>query len=830
MKKFTSFSLLSIAFLLFLFPMQKVQAQNKIDKGTLLQGHIENNRKEAVPFVTITLRKASDSSLVKGNLSDSLGNFSFQAIQPGTYYLRVQHIGYGSTSSQPISVKQENKNIHLPTLTLTKNDKKLKEVDVKASKPVIQHLPGQTIVNVENSSLSAGNTVMGVLRKSPGVMVDQNDNIYLNGKKGIMVTINGRPTHLSGDQLASILKNMPASALSKIELMRQPPAKYSAEGTAGIINLVMKKQVALGFNGSINAGVGYGQYWQYSGGTDLNYKSKKWSLYGNYNYNHKKNKIDINGHRKFFDKGTNDLESQMQQLTQIQVGGGNQTAQLGVDYNFTPTQTIGFVAQGSFNNGDFKSNSPSRFLEADNQLDSISTSTNDIGYNWENESANLHYNIDLDKKGSKLNINADYNHFFQSMPQSMQTHTTDANGNPIGKIIKRKGKQPNNINIYAGKIDYTDIINPKLNIEAGLKTSFVNTKNKSLFQINNNGQWEDDQSRNNHFSYKENVNAAYFTLGKSFNKGWKAKIGVRAEQTNIKTYQLETDSANTQNYFDLFPNLSLSKTINPNHILNLSYTRRIDRPNYQYLNPFIYYVDEYTYREGNPYLKPQYIRSLELSYTFYKRYSMILSYSHTKDIMTEIARREPHSQALYQTHDNLNKLDNLTLSFNLPIKITPWWQTYNSLKIFYNNYRGLYNGLPLNKDYTSFTANTYQSFLLPNHWKAELTGMYRSKMIMGPIVVTPMYMVSAGIEKSFWHQKADIKLNLQDIFQSIDFTGEMNFGDIHTRQNIHAYRRALHLTFTWHFGNQKVKVKQYKNTGIQKEENRIQKGKGDSKM
>lgn len=788
-----------------------------------ISGKVVNNDGTPGTFATVTLLKSPDSVLVKGAISDENGQYHFTQVPFGKYVIAISVIGMDKAYSRTFSLDRADDDVTMEAIILHPNTKLLQGVQVSAARPFIQHKPGQTIVNVENSPVSAGNTVMEVLEKSPGVFVDQDGNISLNGKGDVNVMINGQPTHLSASQLATVLKAMPASSVSQIELMTQPPAKYSAEGTAGLINIVLKKNTALGLNGSITAGAGYGQYPKYNAGGSINYKNEKLSLYANYNFDHRRNKFEMDVTRNFFAPDSKVLQTMMQQSSHMKLNGDNHTAQIGLDYNITPRQTIGFVANGSMNKGDMNTYSPVYFLSGSHSIDSISTSTNQMGYSWENGGANLHYILDMDK-GSSLTANLDYNKFYESMPQSLFTNVTDAQGNVLHAPDQHKGKQPSNINIYAAKLDYVHPMKHDLRLEAGVKYSFVNSDNNSKFQIFQNNNWINDPGNTNHFIYKENVNAAYVSLSKKFKKGWSAVAGLRGEQTVTHADQVTTDSLNKNNYFDLFPNLSLTKTINPKNVLSLSYARRIDRPDYQNLNPFIYYIDQYTYREGNPYLRPQFVNSTELAYTFHYMYSAVLSYSHTSDIMTQIIRQVDSTHADFQTMGNLSTLDNLTLTLGIPVNITRWWNTYNSLQGYYNLYKGIYDGYDLNKGFTSFMLYTQQNFILSHGWKGELSGMYRSKSIMGPIIMSPMGMISAGISKSLLKDKAMLKLNVQDILQTMHFKGDIKFGNLNGLTEFHLLDRAANLTFTWNFGNEKVKVRQYKNTGIQQEEKRIQTG------
>jgi hypothetical protein len=804
------------------FTKQTFAQQNNTGK---ISGEIINNNHSPAAFATVTLLNQADSSLIKGAISDTSGKYHFEKIPFGNYVIAVSVAGMNKAYTKPFSLNEANSEITIPVISLESNTKVLQGVQVKAIKPFIEHKPGQTIVNVENSPVAAGNSVMEALEKSPGIFVDQDGNISMNGKGGVTVMFNGQPTHLSASQLATMLKAMPASSVSQIELMTQPPAKYSAAGTAGLINIVLKKNTSMGFNGNLTAGAGYGQYAKYNAGGSLNYKNKHFSLYSNYNFAHTKNKFKMDIDRYFYEPNSNVIQTEMKQASGMMTDGNNNTAQVGMDFFLTPKQTIGFVANGSFNDGNFNTNSPVYFLNGSGHTDSVSTSKNHIGYNWQNKGANVHYTLD-NGKGSSLTANLDYNNFYMSMPQSLITDVVDGQGNSTHEPKQQQGTQPSNIDIYAAKLDYTHSFKKQFNLSAGLKYSFVNSDNNSQFQIFQNNKWVNDPGNTNHFIYKENVNAVHASLAKTFTKGWSANAGVRGEQTITKTDLLSSDSTNKNNYFNLFPNLALTKMINPNHILSLSFARRIDRPDYQSLNPFIYYIDEYTYREGNPYLKPQFINVTELSYTFKQKYSAVLSYGATSDIMTQVIRQVDSTHKTFQTMDNLSTLNNLTLTLGIPVVITPWWHTYNSLQGYYNQYKGIYDGFNLNKGFTSFMLYSQQTFILPHGWKGDLSGMYKSSSIQGPTILSPLGMVSAGISKSLWKDKANIKLNVQDIFQTMQFNGKINFGDLNAKSQFHLLDRAANLTFTWNFGNQKVKVNQYKNTGIQQEENRLKSASG----
>lgn len=803
--------------------VNQASAQEK-PSGSITGQALDPQRK-AVPFATIMLLRTADSSLIKGAVTDDHGDYHFEGIPLGTYLISASEIGMAKAYTRILTLDRAHAHKTAPPLTLMPASQALSGVRVQAARPFIQHRPGQTVVNVENSSISSGNTVMEVLEKSPGVMVDKDGNISLNGKNGVNVMINGRPTHLSPAQLASVLKGMPAASVSRLELMTQPPSKYSAEGTAGIINIVLKKNNNLGLNGSLTAGTGYGSFMKYNAGGALNYRGQRVSVYGNYNFNHAKNKVVTALDRNFFNEHTKLVGTTLEQTSELDYGGDNHTAAAGLDFDINPGQTIGMVVNGSLNDGNFSTYSPVFFLDGAQKTDSISTSRNKTGGSWKNLSTNIHYNWNIDSSGNNLTTNLDYSLFRQTTPQQLRTDVTDPQGNPIEDPDIRRGQQPDHVAIYAAKVDFTHPLKGNAKLEAGLKYSFVHTDNNSAFQTFKNGSWVTDEGTTNHFQYKESVSAGYLNLTKTFKNGWSTAIGLRAEQTTTHTNQLTLDSLNTNSYFELFPNVSVTKAINPSNVVSLSWARRIDRPDYESLNPFIYYLDKYTYQAGNPYLQPQFVQSLELSYIFKQRYSLTLAYAHTGDIMTQVLRQIDSTHITYVTKDNLNNLGNLTLTLGIPVTVTKWWSTYNTLQGLYNHYSGVYSGYALDRGFATFVFNTQQTFTLPHGWKADLSGFYRTSTIAGPLIVHPVGMISAGLSKSFCQDKASLKLNVQDLFQTMNVNAGLDFGNIDMKTKARLYQRSANLTFTWNFGNQKVKVKKYKNTGIQQEEDRIQKGK-----
>lgn len=789
--------------------------------GGSVKGIFIDEEGAPVVYANLTLIPETDSTAVQYTSTDPAGNFWFQNLSYGAYHIKAESIGYQTTTTAAFQIQSSTPSVDLDTITMSLDANQLSEVRITSIRPSIEHVPGQTNINLENSSFSTGNSLMEVLQKSPGVFVDQNGQISLNGKSGVQIMIDGQDSHLNADQLASFLESTPAESISKIELMNNPSEKYTAAGTAGIINIVMKKNKTKGIKGSVQTGLGYGQYWRTNNSLNLSYNSEKLSLYADYSYRHNKTKNINEIHRYFMDSITDRTQHSMYQNSEVFRNSNTHSTRFGLDYKIKDNQSIGVDLKAGFSDTQFTTYSPIDFKSASNQIDSVSLSKNHIGSKWNNQSANLHYKLDFDKE-SGIAVNLDYNRFHDRLPQSLKTTLRDPEENILSSI-ERRGIQPSTIQIYAAKTDYTQNLGNDYLLETGLKTSFVKSDNNSIFEIKKDQQWQDDPGNTNHFIYNENVNAAYFSLHKEFDKGWSVKAGLRAEQVNIKTVQRTTDSINRQHYADLFPNVSISKAFNENHKLNFSYSRRINRPDYQNLNPFIFYIDEYSYEQGNPFLKPEYIDKFALTYIFKNQYSAEISYDRTHDIMTQIIDQKEPSKAIFQTTENINSSDNISLNLNAPVSLTKWWDTYNSARIFYNRYTGLYNGFPLDKNMISLSLNSQQTFILPGNLKAELNAMYRSKTIMGAFEIKDVATLSLGLQKSLWDDRASLKLNVNDVFQTLNFGTDVHLENMNFTNRYRSFSRSASLTFTWNFGNQNIKTKRHQDSSLEEEERRIEK-------
>lgn len=776
-----------------------------------------------VAYATVTLLKAGDSSLVKGAITDEKGRYRFSPVAAGVYLVSASLIGKSRPYSLPVELAA-GVSRNIPDLVLQDNAHRLKGVAIKASKPFIEHQVDKTVVNVENSVTSVGQTALEVLQKAPGVMVDNNGNISLNGKGGVTVMIDDKPTYLSAEQISEMLKSMSASELSKIEIITNPSAKYDAAGTAGILNLVLKKNRQEGMNGSATAGYSVAVHSRYDEGLVLNYKKGKVNLFGNMNASQGawSNRLIIS--RKFYADQAKRPSSHMEQTSIRRSANGYESFKAGMDYTPDERNSLGFIVYGQFSDRSGHNYGPIGFYDANMRLDSTVRPAGLQDQGWHSISVNGNYRLRIDTGGQELRANIDYSVFVNYSHPAYSTEYFDGAGMPLHVPQYRRGSLPSQIDIRSAKLDYTLPLRHKGKMEAGWKSSLVSSDNNVWYEGRTGGDWETDLGATNHFIYRENINAAYINFSKTWGKDWTLQLGLRGEQTISKANQLTIDSVVKRNYVQLFPSAFVKKGLNKDQTLTASYSRRIERPNYQSLNPFRYYIDDYTYGQGNPFLRPEFTNIFEIAHDYKGMFHTTLSYSHTRDVMTEIIIQNDSTHTAYQTRENLNTQDNAGLSISASLNLTPWWSAQHFVNVYYARYRGVLDGVPLDKGLLAWTANTTNTFILPWDMKAELSGYYQSKRVYGALVADPQYSVSAGLQKSLLNKRATLKVNVNDLFNTQQFRGKLKYNNVDMVIRNRWESRSIGVSLTYTFGNRNMKTEQHKRSGIEDEQSRVGQG------
>ena len=809
----------------------RTNAQGKIS------GQITDDKSKIVEFASVTLLKAKDSTLVKGALSDGSGSFEFEKIPLGEYLVNISQMGYKKFYTPKFSLDSDNPSVKLSNLILSEDSKQLSEVQVVAKKPFIEQQIDRTVVNVENSIVSAGATALEVLEKAPGITVDKDGNISLKGKQNVMVLMDGKPTYMSASDLANLLRNMQSSQLEKIEIMTNPPAKYDAAGNAGVINLKTKKNQNMGLNGSATIGYGYGFYRslpKQNGSLNLNYRQGKLNLFGNLSGNNRKS-FQINEiNRKFVENGK--ALSGFDQVADSDKKNSSISYKMGADYFLDSKNTIGILFNGM--SGDFSELLDNQAI-VKNSLgiqDSTSITKGDIKNGWSNYSANINFKHVIDSTGKEWTMDADYARYNADNIMMYRTSKYDLQ-NILRQTRNEDGMTASKINIYSIKGDLVYPINKTSKFEAGVKSSYVNSNNDMRFEfligdLNNRVL---DPTRTRDFLYKENINAGYVNYSKQFKK-LSVQLGLRVENT-IGQGTLKGVELLNRNYTNLFPSVFLREKLNAKHQLGLSYSRRIDRPSYEDLNPFLYFLDPYTFQKGNELLQPQYTDAVEMSHTFMDAVTTTINYSRTNGVMTDILQQNNALKLTNVTKYNIGYVDNFGIAFSVPVPITKWWFSNTYFNLYNNHYVGDIpkviigaNGVenttyqPLDARATTYQLNMTNQFTLPKKFSLELSGWYQSGFIEGQLIGKPMGAVSFGIQKKMLKDKATLKLNVNDVFWTQKFRGSFAFNDIDVQIVNRWESRTARVTFTYRFGNNKVASARQRQTGLDDEKGRVKSG------
>jgi hypothetical protein len=716
--------------------------------------------------------------------------------------------------------------VKAPELLLDKTAADLKGIVITAKKPMVEVKADKTILNVEGTINATGSDALELLRKSPGVTVDKDDNLSLSGKNGVQVYIDGRPTPLSGQDLANYLKSMQSSQIEAIELITNPSAKYEAAGNAGIINIRLKKNKAFGTNGTANVGFSASQNTRYNGGFSLNHRNKDINVFGNYNYNQGKNQNVLTIRRTI-------LDSLFDTKGEMIFNNKSHNFKAGLDYFIDKKNTIGVMVNGNFSEPVFANVSHTIIYHAPtNTVNRILVADNKNSMKRDNINYNLNYSF-TDPSGKSLTVNADHGRYDINSDQSQPNYYYDASGqNKIGSVIYQM-ISPSDIRISSVKADWEQNF-AKGKLGFGGKTAFIKTDNDfQRYNVYNTGK-ELDKDRSNRFTYEENINAGYVNYNRPF-KGFMIQAGLRVENTVTEGISkglkksdndyVNYDSSFKRNYTDLFPSAAITFNKNPMSQFSVTYSRRVDRPAYQDLNPFEFKLDEYTFMRGNINLRPQYTNSFGITHTFKYKLNTAINYSHVKDMFVQLPDTTEKSKS-FMSKRNLATQDIVSLNISYPFQ----YKSYNvfvNLNSNHSKYKANLEGRKVNLDAFGLNIYAQNSLRFAKTWTAELTGFYNAPTIyMGSFQAKSLWSIDAGLQKQLFNSKATIKASVSDVFNSIKFRGKTDFAGQVSDMSFKGETQQFKLSLNFRFGNNGVKAARQRNTGADEETKRVQQGGG----
>jgi hypothetical protein len=804
------------------------KAQAPVEKGRV-NIHVLDDQKLPVENATVELLRSKDSLLVKTALTDKNGLAEFDNLVFNTYILKITSLNYATRFTAAFDVNSVG-NLSLPEISLArKAATEMQAVTVTAKKPFIQKLNDRIVVNVDASALNAGSSAMDVLERSPGVTIDQNDNISLRGRAGVIVMIDGKTTAMSGVDLANYLKGLPSNAIDRIDLITNPSAKYDAAGNSGIIDIRMKKDQRLGINGTVNAGYGQGIYPKANAGTTFNYRNKKINVFGNYNYAYRENLNHLIINRNFYENGI--FQGSDDKDNYAFMPFNSHTARFGADFFPSKKTIIGFVVNGSFNSITRDANITTQVNNELKQPDFTfqSLSTNDDHFS--NNVANINFKHTFDSTGKELTADIDYGVFESSSLTRTSSSFYELNGTPKREDDVLDGDQKGNLKLNTAKVDYAHPLKKGGKLEAGFKTSYVHSDNDAKFYNVYPSGSEPDLTKTNRFFYKEYNNAGYLNYSKELKK-FNFQFGLRGEQTNIKTRQVKADRQYDNDYFKLFPSAFVNYKLKEDKTVGLSISRRIDRPGYGQLNPFLFQVDATIYATGDPLLKAQMTWSYEVSYTL-KNLNFTMGYSHTKDpqniVLSKILDVIPtfeikpgqDSNITVQIPVNLISSDYVGMTATLPIRINKWWNMINNVNLFYNHFNGNLGGSQLNNGSPAANIRTNNTFTFKKGWGAEFNANLNTGGQSGYMVMDPQWGIAVAAQKNVMKGKGTIRFNITDIFWTNLPKATITYDGSYI-ENWHAYRetRVANLAFTYRFGNNKVQAARRRTTASEEERQR----------
>ncbi|MBK8516898.1 MAG: TonB-dependent receptor [Saprospiraceae bacterium] len=778
-------------------------------KGTL------NDNSLPVAYANVMLHNAKDSSLIKFTYSDDNGLFTFAHIKEGNYFLKATFVGLDDFTSNAFTVLSDD--LDFGTISMSATSNKISEVTITAKKPLMEVKPDRIVLNVAGSVLATGDDALSLLRKAPGVLVDNNENITLLGKTGLVIYIDGKPSPLSSADLANMLKNMSSNDIESIEINRNPSAKYEAQGTAGIINIKRKKLNNAGVNGSATVTGRQGKTSGLSSSLNLNFRNQKFNIAGNGGFYNSHNFNYNDFYREQNNLGFKTLNENRNNSIGL-------NSKISADYYVNKKSTLGIIAEHSEGTDQMTNNSITKLGNIlVSRTDSLLLNNGNTKANSNNTNLNANYYFDGGNE-TTFNIDLNYGKYIRENNSYTPNKYTNVEGSKVTSSYEVRSITPTEIDIMNLKMDYERKLG-KGKISGGLKSALVKTDNSFNFYNINEGTEILNQNLSNRFKYNEWVNAGYINYNLQGKKlGF--NIGIRIENSNTKGDLIAMNPVNNKlvkrDYTNVFPSAGLSFTPSKKHSFQLSYGRRINRPNYKDLNPFEFQLDQLTFEKGNPFLNPEYTDNIQLTHNFAQKLTTTLSYSHTTNVITRLVDTSG-IKGTFITWDNIAYRKVYSVGVGAPFSITEKWSTYTNLNgVHTRNYADFGNGKAININVSSFNMYHQQSFSLSKGWSTEVNGWYNSPSLWeGTFVMKAMWAAGAGISKKFAGNSAKITLNIDDIFKTNIWSGESTYGGLYMNVMGGWDSRRARMTFSYNFGKQTKGKSRKRNTGLEDEQNRI---------
>ncbi|MEO8173294.1 MAG: outer membrane beta-barrel protein [Sediminibacterium sp.] len=754
---------------------------------------VTNAQNEVLEGAVVEVLNAADKKLIKSAVTNKNGVSVFYISLTGQYILTSSFVGHDVLTIPVGKSDLTNKRI---TLSLQLNAKTLANVSVSSRKPFIQMAQGKVIVNVDASVTNAGTTVLEVLEKSPGVMVDKNGGISLQGKPGVLVLIDDKQTYLSGADLNNLLTGMSSSQVETIELITSPSAKYDASGNAGIINIKTKKNRQIGFNGVFTTAFAQGRYPKNNNSLVVNYRNGKFNTFLTYSANINKGFTDIYALRRYYNNSGALLSVLDQPTIFISKNFGN-TLKAGFDFYASAKTTLGVAFTGISVARNGTSDATASWKNANGTTDSAIRTLGATTNRFTNGGINLNAKHNISKT-QDISMDFDLLKYNIQNDQSFSSKLQTATGYTEGSL----GNLPSTISIFSAKVDY--VLQPGKNskLESGYKISGINTDNTAAYQAFDGFTWKEDLGKSNHFLYKENIQALYASFEQKYSR-ISFQAGVRYENTDYDGHQLgnsaRKDSAFSNNYSGLFPSGYISYQADSANTFTFTAGRRIDRPPFQKLNPFVTIINKYTYERGNPFFKPQYSWNMEISHQYKQLLTTTVSYSIIKDYFSQLFVSEGNDILVY-TNGNVGMTYNLGVSVAIQATPLKWW-TLSGQAIYNHKELKGYQNVNYNSNVSQLNVSMNNQLRLGKTYTAEVSGFYTTQARNDlQELLMPTGQLSMGLARPVLNKKGTLKFSVRDIFFTQAMEGNTDFPNADEYFILRRDSRVFNIALTYRFG------------------------------
>ena len=782
-------------------------------KSQSIEGKVIEPDGKGLLFVNVLLLNPKDSALVKAAVTDTAGVYVIDNVRAGEYILSASMVGYKKTFLPGIYINEGSTTTHVPPITLTPETIELREVAVMGQRPFVEQKIDRTIVNVANSIVAGGSTALEVLEKAPGVTVDrQNDQVQLRGKDGVIIHINGKQTNLASQEVVALLRGTNSDNIDKIELITNPSARYDAAGNSGIINIVMKKDNNLGTNGMVSLAGGAGRYGRGRGSVQLNHRSQQFNVFGTYGVNYNGNYFHLRTEREFNECEQHNFAIQK---TFLRIPDFSHNAKAGLEFNLNKNSSIGFVWTGFWNSRDEEGKAGSTFSQnkgAPVYLDAQTHKT--LVSKLSNHVANFNIQHKFANNGGQLTADVDFGWFDRTFVNNLVTNTVtseEPDAFTSGLLID----MPSEISLYTIKSDYGRPFTKSWKMETGVKFSSVTSENNLKVSEGDIGNLLPNPTLGNDFKFREEITAGYINMSGKLSEKTDLQAGLRVEHTESIANSITTDRVVKRDYLNFFPSFFMSTALSKKQTLAFTYSRRIDRPNYQNLNPGRSYVDPYFYSEGNPFLRPQYTHSLELKHGLNNSIFTSLAASYTDEYIAYFIQPSDSIQS-QRIPVNTGESQVYTASISFPLTPVKAWTLQATIVGLYARYQFLYLGIMQKREQLTARLTVTNSFLLGKGWSAEVSGWINAPSVNALNRAPWLGSADAGLQKAIG-SKLKARLTLQDIFHSNYIRAVADASGFVRRTKLDFDTRVLLLNFTYNFGNQKVKGMSQRKTGSEEE-------------